>query len=303
MIVTCGLRLVWEKLLEKEGLSNDVAVIGGSRLADGFVLTASVKGSLVTHLRVSHKNFVWAFGESPLDLEMLCKADKAIVVVGKEETRSKGMDAALMKAMECDKFQGHQKILPTNAPPRLDIAKLPLISLIDHSFVEMLLCKRNVAEGLQFGCADNKKATDLLATQILDAAVSVPALRDAHRRVGYYLAIEMLADVIGLEHAPIRHVLGHATSGSRFFHEQQTTIVALMRGGEPMAFRVSDPLPLAGFLHARDAGDIKPHHLQGQITLGLVDFVVNAGKSIIEFIQNVRKLHATISIVVVAGVV
>ena len=136
-----------------------------------------------------------------------------------------------------------------------------------------------------------------------NAAVAGPDLREAHRRVGWYLAVESLADVVGLEQSSIRHVLGHQTKGYQLFHEQQTTIVALMRGGEPMALGVSDAFPLAMFVHARDADDIKLRHLQGQLTVILVDSVVNTGKTIVEFVQHVRELHATIRIVVVAGVV
>ena len=47
----------------------------------------------------------------------------------------------------------------------------------------------------------------------------------------------------------------------------------------------------------------KFHHLEGQLTIILVDSVVNTGKTVIEFVQYIRKLHATIRIVVVAGVV
>ena len=76
-----------------------------------------------------------------------------------------------------------------------------------------------------------------------------------------------------------------------------------MRGGEPMAFGVNEAFPLAMFVHATNADDIKLHHLQGQLTIILVDSVVNTGRTIVEFVQHVRELHATISIVVVAGVV
>ena len=76
-----------------------------------------------------------------------------------------------------------------------------------------------------------------------------------------------------------------------------------MRGGEPMASGVNDVFPLAMFVYARDTNDIKLHHLQGQLTVILVDSVVNTGKTIIEFVQHVRKLYATIHIVIVAGVI
>ncbi len=92
VIVSCGLRRVWDKVLEREGLSKTVKVIGGGRIADGFVVTAAVKAALVARVRDVHQMYVWVFGDSLLDLEMLSKADQAIVVVGEEQTRSKTMD-------------------------------------------------------------------------------------------------------------------------------------------------------------------------------------------------------------------
>ena len=303
VVVTSGLRRIWEKVLEREGLSEKVKVIGGGRIADSFVVSAAVKGALVARLREAHHMYVWAFGDSPLDLDMLRKADGAIIVVGEEQTRSKTMDAALMNAIDYDGLRARQAVIPSNASPRLDVTKLPIIKLTDPECVKSLLHNRYTHDGLQVLCATDRKAAKLLATPMRDAAVAGPGLREAHRRVGWYLAIEFLADVIGLEHSPIGHVLGHQTRGYQLFHEPQTTVVALMRGGEPMALGVNDAFPLAMFVHASDADDIKLHHLQGQLTIILVDSVVNTGKTIVEFVQHVRKFHATIRIVIVAGVV
>lgn len=71
-------------MLEREGLSEKVKVIGGGRIADGFVVLAVVKGALVARLRKNHRIHVSAFGDSPLDLNMLSKVDRALVVVSKE---------------------------------------------------------------------------------------------------------------------------------------------------------------------------------------------------------------------------
>lgn len=93
VVITCGLRRVWDIILEREGLSNTVKVIGGGRIADGFVVTPAVKAALVARLQNTYQMSVWAFGDSPVDLEMLRVADHAIIVVGEERTRSKAMDA------------------------------------------------------------------------------------------------------------------------------------------------------------------------------------------------------------------
>ena len=303
VVVTSGLRRAWLKVLEREGLSEKVEVIGGGRIEDRFVVSGEVKGALVAHLQEVHNLYVWAFGDSPLDLEMLRKANQAVIVVGEKQTRSATMDEALTGAVDSHGLHAKQVLLPGTVSPRLDTTKLPLVKLTEPGFVKILLGGRNPNGELQVLHATDKNAAKLLATQMRNAAVAGPNLREAHRRVGHYLAIENLADVIGIEPCPIKHVLGQRTIGFQLFHEQQTTIVALMRGGEPMALGVNDAFPSAMFVHASDPENLKPHHLEGQITVILVDSVVNTGKTIVEFVQHVRKLHATIRIVVVAGVV
>ena len=303
VVVSCGLRRVWETVLEREGLSKTVKVVGGGRIADGFVVTAAVKADLVARLRNVYQMYVWAFGDSPLDLEMLKKADQAIVVVGEKRTRSHTMDAALMKAIVEEGLRAHQTLLPRNAEPRLDSTRLPIFQLRDSKSLGSILSRRSRHAGLQVLHATDRKAAKLLMTPMRDAHLAGPVLREAHRRVGWYLATEFLADVIGIEEYPIAHVQGNPTSGYRLFHEQQISIVALMRGGEPMALGVNDALPLAMFVHASRPEDIMLHHLQGQLTVVLVDSVVNSGKTVVQFVQHVRNLHATIRIVVIAGVI
>jgi uracil phosphoribosyltransferase/adenylate kinase/phosphoserine phosphatase len=300
VIISCGLRRVWEKVLEREGLSKTVKVVAGGRIADGFVVTAAVKAALVARLRNDHQTYVWAFGDSPLDLGMLSKANQAIVVVGEEERRSKTMDAALTNAIGTDGLRARQAVLPSYASPRLDTTQLPLIQLTEQTFLDAVLCRR---AGIQVLHATSRNAAKLLMTPMRHAGVVGPTLRESHRRVGQYLATEFLSSVIGIEEYQIPHVQGHNTSGYRLLNEQKTSIVALMRGGEPMAFGVNEICPLAMFVHAKDPEDIKPHHLQGQSTVVLVDSVVNNGKTVVQFEQHVRRLHASIRIVVIAGVI
>ena len=76
-----------------------------------------------------------------------------------------------------------------------------------------------------------------------------------------------------------------------------------MRGGEPMALGINDVLPFATFLHARGANDILPEILSGIKTILLIDSVINSGESILSFVQHIRTLHATVRIVVIAGVI
>ena len=301
VIITCGLRQVWEKILVNEGLSEKVKVIGGGRIADGIVVTPSVKTALVSRFRDVHHMYVFAFGDSTLDLGMLSKAHEAIVVVGEEHKRSKSMENALRKVIDEEKFRARQVLLPSHASPRLDADKLPLVQINHEQFIRSILRRRQTT--FRIFDATNRSAAKLLMTPMRDAGVAGPALRTAHENVGWYLAAEFVTDIIGLEEIGIPHVQGHQTNGHRLCHEQQTAIVALMRGGEAMAFGVSRAFPLAMFVHATEPCDVKIHHLQKRNNVLLVDSVVNSGKSVVEFIQHIRSLDATIHIIVVAGTV
>ncbi|KFY99781.1 hypothetical protein V500_01265 [Pseudogymnoascus sp. VKM F-4518 (FW-2643)] len=298
VVVTCGLRRVWENVLEREGLSESVKVIGGGRIADGFVVTPEVKADLVAHIRGAYQVEVYAFGDSPLDLPMLIQADRAIVVVGDENSRSKSMEAALGDAIRTQGFVASQLVLPSTAASRLDSVKLPILRL-SQAGIDAILCD----SGFRLIHATKTSAATLLTTQTRDATVAGPALKKAHRRIGWYLAVEFIGKAIGLESYEIPHIQGGHTEGHRLEGEKRTTIVALMRGGGPMAEGINEVFPLAMSVHASKPEDLKLHHVEQQDIIILVDSVINSGKSILKLIEHVRKLHATIRIVVVANVV
>ncbi|KAF7588562.1 hypothetical protein BBP40_005517 [Aspergillus hancockii] len=304
VVVTCGLAQIWKHVLEKEGLLGKINVIGGGRINDGFVVTADVKESIVTSLQHDHRMAVWAFGDSPLDLKMLCKADRAVVVVGMEETRSKTMDAALMKALETKDLKAYQCRLPYNASRRLTREMLPEIKLTGPLFIDALLSGRVVPLSFQVTNAytSNQSTAKILMTPMRDARFQGPTLREAHRRVGAYLSAHFIPEIVGIEEYMIPHTQGNDTTGHRLLHEKETLIVALMRGGEPMAFGVNDSFPSAMFLHAKEPDDIKRGHLDEIVTIVLVDSVINSGKTILRFIEHIRRTHATVRIIVITGV-
>ncbi|KAL8976580.1 MAG: hypothetical protein Q9205_007438, partial [Flavoplaca limonia] len=268
VIITSGLGLVWKKVLELEGLSDAVTVIGGGRTKDAFVITPLVKSYLVGYMREEHKKYIWAFGDSPLDLPMLNKADRAVVIVGDELTRSRTMDAALKTAINEHGLQPVQINLPNTSVPR---PGLPRAQLTHPLLIYDILGREWPNSTAKVVSATDTSATRLLATPMRNCAVAGPELREAHRRVGHHLATTYVAEIIGLEQPRIQHVLGRETRGYQLRHEKKTTIVALMRGGEPMAFGVNDAFPHAMFVHAKDPQDVKMHHLEGQLTLILVD--------------------------------
>jgi uracil phosphoribosyltransferase len=234
---------------------------------------------------------------------MLSKGHEAVVVVGEKTSRSKTMEKALQKDIDEGRLRARQVLLPPHAPPRLDIDKLPLVQIDDKEFIQSILRRSQPTIFRRIVDATNQSAAKLLMTPTRDAGVAGPALRTAHWKVGWYLATKFVADMIGLEEFPIPHVQGHQTMGYRLRHERQTAIIALMRGGEPMALGVSSAFPLAMFIHATMPSDIKTHHLQTLHNVLLVDSVINSGKSVVDFIHHIRSLDATIRIVVVAGTV
>ncbi len=303
VIISCGLHRVWKKVLERAGLAKTVKIIAGGRIEDEIVVTGAVKAALVSRLRSVHQVYVWAFGDSPLDLEMLKKADRAIVVVGDKDKRSKTMDEALVNAIDNEGLRAHQIVLPRTSSPRWNTDKLPLIDLTNQEFVDSVLCRRSRSNGIQMLHATDTNSAKLLMTPMRDVKIAGPVLREAHRRVGWYLATEFVVEVIGLEEYSIAHVQGHNTSGYRLSYERHTSIVALMRGGEAMALGVNEAFPLAMFVHASRPEDVNLHHLQGQRNILLVDSVVNSGNTVVQFVQHVRHLNATIRIVVIAAVI
>ncbi|KAF3070586.1 PRTase-like protein [Daldinia childiae] len=304
VVVTCGLRHIWDKILLKAGLSRTVKVIGGGHISDGFFVTPEVKASLVLHLRSTYGLHTWAFGDSPLDLAMLNQANKAVVIVGEEKSRSKSMDAALLKAID-DGLEVYQALLPGNVPPRLDTKKLPLVDFHDPKFIDSLFAGplNNNTGKLSLIHATEKRSAKLLMTPMRNATVASHDLREAHQNAGWYLAIEFLSELVGVEEYPIDHVQGNKTSGHRLCHEEDTLIIPLMRGGEAMAFGVSRAIPLARFVHANRPDDIKVEHLHNIRNVVLVDSVINNGGTIVEFTQHVRKLSGEVRVVVITGVV
>ncbi|KAK3392207.1 uracil phosphoribosyltransferase-domain-containing protein [Sordaria brevicollis] len=307
VVVTCGLRRLWEIVLEKlpEDLGKNIKVIGNGSATDMLVITPESKKDIVNRLRDSpHNLHVVAFGDSPLDLPMLLAADQGVVVVGEEMARSKSMEDELIKLPR--PLNLYQTLIPRTVTPRLDTTVLPVVNLLDPTdpfLLSLFPPNRSLPPNLLH--ATDRPSAQLMTTPTRDATISGPTLREAHQRIGWYLATEFITTLVGLEEFSIPHVQGHSTVGHRLLHEKDTTIVALMRGGEPMAFGVNEAFPLAMFLHAKNPEDVKPQHLANQHTIILVDSVVNNGKTVLEFRERIRGLDEGkgIRIVVVAGVV
>ncbi len=131
VVLTCGPRRVWSRILQRISGGGRVVLIGGGCIADGFVVTPEVKAALVRELKDKYQLDVWAFGDSPVDLPMMRAADEAVVVVGSEATRSKTMEAALddeTLSLSSGGKQLRQALIPATVRPRLDTWRLPVVN-------------------------------------------------------------------------------------------------------------------------------------------------------------------------------
>jgi predicted aconitase len=50
ILITCRIRLVGQKVLEENGLFDQVRLIGGGRVADKCIITSSIKDRLALHI-------------------------------------------------------------------------------------------------------------------------------------------------------------------------------------------------------------------------------------------------------------
>ncbi|EFQ99421.1 hypothetical protein MGYG_02431 [Nannizzia gypsea CBS 118893] len=118
--------------------------------------------------------------------------------------------------------------------------------------------------------------------------------QEAHRRVGWYLATEFLAEAVGAEEYSIPHVQGRDTAGV------DCCINAWRRA---YGSGVSEAFPFTTFLHTRYPNDVTADYLRGRNAVFLVDSVVNSSGSVAQFVRYVLSLGSAINIVIVAGVV
>lgn len=301
LVVTCGIKHIWEMVLQSGQSSAHVDIIGGGRIADGLVVTSAVKAAIVERIRDHYGTQVYAFGNGEVDIPMLEEANQALIVTGGVETRSKTMDQALLNAIR-DGLRPRQILLPAGSRPRLAEGLIPVVAM-DAAFTTSILARRSSASKLGRVHATDSMAAKLLIMPMRDAGVNGPGLREAHRRAGWWIATQHVSEMIGCEETEILHVLKTQTEGYRLLDEKKTVIVAVMRAGEPMAFGVSEAFPAAIFVHANKPEDLREKHVKGRSTILLVDSVVNSGQTIVGFIEHVRKIDKTVRILVVAGVV
>lgn len=302
VIVTCGLKPIWEKVIANLNLGNTVPIIGNGLLSNGYVVTPKAKADIVARLKHHHKLHVCAIGDSEVNLPMLKKAHRALIVVGPESSRSKSFDAKLQNAIDNEGLRARQVLLPPDSTPRLDSKILPTIDLDEAFFTTLVTQNRSLK---LFNASENDKpAAKLLASSTRNANVHGLELQQAHENAGWYLATEYISLALGVESFDFTTVQGKTTQGHRLADESKTLIIPLMRGGDPIARGVFKAFPQAMYHHAKKPEQVSPEHVAGRNAIILADWVVNTGKSMVEFVQHIREnLSSQVRIVMVAGVV
>ncbi|QBZ58493.1 hypothetical protein PoMZ_03446 [Pyricularia oryzae] len=160
-------------------------------------------------------------------------------------------------------------------------------------------CRRDVTVSIYIAPST---AAKLLASPMRDASIEGLTLQDARVQTGRFLATRVVTEVICLEKHTIPHLQGQNTSGYRLRDEKRNLIVAMMRGGEPMAKGVYRTFPLARYAFAKSPQDIAWRDVADMANILLVDSVVNTGKSMIDFVDNIRTMSSKAKILLVAGI-
>lgn len=204
------------------------------------------------------------------------------------------MDEALETLIELHGFRARQMLLPTGvaASPRLDKKKLPVVEF--KSLFEKEI-EQSTRGDLVIKDATKKTAAMLLGRNFSDRSMIGPALRKAHHQAGRYLALNYVAEIIGVELTP--------GAGHQLLHENRTSIVACGRPGEPLADGISEAFPLAKFYHSVHAEDIQDYWLKGHSTALLVTAAIFDGDTIMKYVQRIRQLHRSIRVIVVTSLV
>ncbi|KAI6885563.1 hypothetical protein KC360_g2753 [Hortaea werneckii] len=294
VVITSGIGLIWDMVLKREGLGDKVKVIGGCRLSDKYVVTPTVKGAAVKRLQSAHAATVWAFGDSEIDLPMLKNADHAFVVAGPGPKQQRTMWKALQRAIDVDGLEARQLLFPETATPWLNTLMLPTTTLEQ--------VRKSIFGTLEVIEATDTPSAHVLQTPMRNSALSGNQLRQAHERCGWYLAIHYVTQALRTEKYTIYDVHQNETTGWRLKNEDKTVIVPMMRGGEPMAFGVSEAFPKAVFHHAKEPEEVLKKHLDDMKAVILVDAVINEGRTIAGFVKHIRQIDPNIDIVVMAGV-
>ncbi|GKY91649.1 hypothetical protein MPSEU_000136800 [Mayamaea pseudoterrestris] len=296
ILVSSSIRETWQAALMSHDLADSMSVIAGNHLElHDYVVDPSAKAIVVEELRRLHRGcLVMAFGDSTLDVPMLQAADRGYVVVDPKH-HSSSMQCFINDCVAGDCRRLYQMGLPADNDSiayhnGLKVGNLT--SLLDD------LATRKIHSITHF--TDDSFAK-ILATNSRRADFQGPQLQSVHVQIGRYLTAKLLQIAPSLtESCRFRHVqqgdfLGVKTAGKRI------AIVALMRGGEPMARGVFECFPDAQFIHY--AGLDLPSQALSAEQIIVVDSVVNKGGTIRNFLAAISQTTSAPQVYVLTSVI
>ena len=221
IVVTSGIKLIWEMVLDRYGL-NWIPVVGGNRLSSDFLVDPSTKGYLAETIRgMSHSPFVISFGDSLVDLEMLRKAHFGFII-------ESGLPSTLD---EIGQSQNNNLMKVILAGSRNPGSKFPVTTL---KWVLDLKEGKDPLTLELFRNLECQPMAQVLSTKSRDSSLSSYELGQVHHEIGIFLSA-IICNFIGCETTMIKHVQGHSVSGLKCLNEENICIVPLMRGGLPIS--------------------------------------------------------------------
>ena len=298
VLITAGIRELWLSLLERHELlrradgSVLMSVIAGNRWGvDGhrYIVTDDSKGLVASTVKECRGGaWVFAFGDSLLDLSMLEAADRAYVALDSKGNRSLMPYLQKVSGSQGESHKVFQLLLGEGGghPPHVGIQVGSLTTLGTE-------LAANTFNRLMDFSRDH--AAQLLATVTRRADVAGPALQAAHEDVGSFLAQRLIANEFEVTAISIPHVQNRVDLGFDIKDGKRVTILAMMRAGDPMARGVHRRFPQATFVHyddklPRTRATVEALGARLGRDLIVVDSVINSGKSIRALLTDLQSL-------------
>ncbi|OJJ77022.1 hypothetical protein ASPBRDRAFT_190361 [Aspergillus brasiliensis CBS 101740] len=277
ILVTSGPRLLWERILAREGLSRSVWVIGSDPISVDYVVTPSVKENLMKRLAEVHNLHVWAFRDAhPYEYSYTNEA-----------------------------WFGYEPLLPVLASrvnesgDRLDRTSLRLIALEQPEVLEKLFLH-------QFALfhTTHKGIAKLLHERMLKTGeVPVHVWRKKIRiEAAEYLTHQYMRELPELQGNAIVMPEEPEVTGYPLFHDGRVLIVPLTEDSSPMAPSFKSAFGESSVLEVSQATDIHLDQLLEIDAVVLVDSVVDSADNIARFVHHIRRLRPRLKVFIMVGV-
>ncbi|GAQ42883.1 hypothetical protein AKAW_05144 [Aspergillus niger] len=287
ILVTSRLRLLWERVLAQEGLSQSVKVIGSGPLSNGYIVTPTAKERLIERLRTVHSLQVWAFGGHGSPEHMLHRAHYSIILRRPDnrfynEVWLSDVASKLKGSKDC-----------------IDSTTLHLKDLEEPAFLDQI-----IQHQFTLAHATHKGVAKLLHTKML-RTIYFPDQRleeKVYHEVGWYLASEYISELGGVEEAAIDVSEEPKATGYQLVRESGMLTIPLEGGSHQMAAGIRDVFQKACTLRTVYPEYIDDDHLREIHTVVLVEAVADSAEVITRYVNHIHRVKPCLPIVVVAGI-